>query len=203
MGVCTTSPVRTGVCPWLHAIATARAVIPRMCRALIEPSLSPVKETTDGGRTVTHSLYQTFTRHSLRANCTDPYRVQTGMQIRRTRSGRVRSGTLWVIAVIAAGCADASAPNHEPPPRDIHLLALQTFDGSGQAVHPDPAETPPSWDGASTQLAVTPYPNADASKENPSLFSARSFRDWFIPEGIVNPIAVPASGYCPTPTRCT
>jgi hypothetical protein len=125
------------------------------------------------------------------------------MRTSRTRSGSVRSGTLWAIAVVVAACADSSAPNHDPPPppRDIHLLALETFDGSGQAVHPDLAETPPSWDGAARQLTVTPYPNGDASKENPSLFSARSFRDWFVPEGIVNPIAVPATGYLSDPDQ--
>jgi hypothetical protein len=96
-------------------------------------------------------------------------------------------------------CADAAGPVPPPPPNNIHLLTLQTFDGSGQAVHPDPAVTPTSWGASSSQLMVTPYPNGDASKENPSLFEGRSSSEWFIPEGVMNPIARPAMGYLSDP----
>jgi hypothetical protein len=99
----------------------------------------------------------------------------------------------------AVACTDAAAPVPPPPPNGIQLLTLQTFDGSGQAVHPDPAITPPSWGASSNQLMVTPYPNGDASKENPSLFEGRSPREWFIPEGVMNPIARPAGGYLSDP----
>ena len=104
------------------------------------------------------------------------------------------------IAIALLACSDAASPPN-PPPRDIQLLTLETFDGSGQAVHPDPAETPLSWDGAASQLAVTPYPNGDAAKENPSLFAARSWHEWFVPDGIMNPIALPASGYLSDPDQ--
>ena len=107
-------------------------------------------------------------------------------------------------AALAGGiaCTDAAAPVQSPPPpppNDIQLLTLQTFDGSGQAVHPDPAVTPASWGGSSSQLMVTPYPNGDASKENPSLFEGSSRSEWFIPEGVMNPIARPATGYLSDP----
>jgi hypothetical protein len=46
---------------------------------------------------------------------------------------------------------------------------------------------------------VTPYPNGDASKENPSLFTAHSSRDWLVPNGVMNPIARPATGYLSDP----
>ncbi len=99
-------------------------------------------------------------------------------------------------------CSDAAAPGPQPPPpNDIHLLTLETFDGSGQAVHPDPAVTPMSWGGSTSQLMVTPYPNGDASKENPSLFEGRSPREWFIPDGVMNPIARPAMGYLSDPDQ--
>jgi len=108
---------------------------------------------------------------------------------------------LLLCAALGGGvaCADSAGPVPPPPPNDIHLLTLQTFDGSGQAVHPDPAVTPPSWGASSTQLMVTPYPSGDASKENPSLFEGRSVDEWFVPEGVMNPIARPAAGYLSDP----
>lgn len=103
-------------------------------------------------------------------------------------------------AVLLGGvaCSDAAAPV-PPPPDNIHLLTLETFDGSGEAVHPDPAVTPVSWGGSTSQLMVTPYPNGDASKENPSLFEGRSPREWFVPQGVMNPIARPSTGYLSDP----
>jgi hypothetical protein len=109
--------------------------------------------------------------------------------------------SVLICAALGGGiaCADAAGPILPPPPNDIHLLALETFDGSGQAVHPDPAITPPSWGMSSSQLMVTPYPGGDASKENPSLFEGRSSIEWFIPEGVMNPIARPSAGYLSDP----
>jgi hypothetical protein len=106
---------------------------------------------------------------------------------------------LCAALVAGVACTDTAGPVPPPPPNDIHLLALQTFDGSGEAVHPDPAMTPASWGASMSQLMVTPYPNGDASKENPSLFEGRSASEWFIPEGVMNPIARPASGYLSDP----
>jgi hypothetical protein len=106
--------------------------------------------------------------------------------------------TCGAVAGILA-CADASAPTHPPPPTDIQVLTLDTFDGSGQAVHPDPAITPLSWSETSNQLMVTPYPNGDASKENPSLFTTHSEREWQVPSGVMNPIARPMTGYLSDP----
>ena len=103
--------------------------------------------------------------------------------------------------VLAIACTDASAPVDGPPPPSIQLITLQTFDGSGQAVHPDPAIAPLSWNGMINQLAVTPYPNGDATKENPSLYSGKSWREWVVPDGITNPIATPASGYLSDPDQ--
>lgn len=78
------------------------------------------------------------------------------------------------------------------------MLSLVTYDGSGQAVHPDAALTPETWDAARTQLFVTPYPNGDASKENPSLYTGSMF-DWLVPAGVTNPIARTATGYLSDP----
>jgi len=106
---------------------------------------------------------------------------------------------LLVAFLVSLACSDASSPRKVPPPTDLHVLALETFDGSGQAVHPDAAITPVTWAPDQTQLFVTPYPNGDATKENPSLFTGRSFVDWRIPSGVMNPIARPAAGYLSDP----
>ena len=116
-------------------------------------------------------------------------------------SGTSRNLTYLLLAgaaTLVVACTDAAAPGNPPPA--IVLLALRTFDGSGQAVHPDPAITPLTWNGSTRQLAVTPYPYGDASKENPSLFTARSWHDWPVPDGVMNPIVEPRSwGYLSDP----
>ena len=115
-----------------------------------------------------------------------------------TSISRIIEFVVPACAVFAIACTDAAAPV-KPPPGNVQLLTLQTFDGSGQAVHPDPAITPLSWNGSTTQLAVTPYPNGDASKEDPSLYTGRSLREWLVPDGVMNPIASPQSGYLSDP----
>jgi hypothetical protein len=74
-------------------------------------------------------------------------------------------------------------------PGGITLLALTTFDGSGQTVHPDFA----SREGSS-YLAITPYPGGNASYENPSLFASTDRLVWRVPAGVTNPIVSPARG---------
>jgi hypothetical protein len=106
---------------------------------------------------------------------------------------------LLVLAMFTIACADAAGPVDGGPPGSVHLLALETFDGSGQAVHPDAAVTPVGWGGSDAELFATPYPNGDASKENPSLFTKRSRLDWFVPDGVMNPIAQPNGGYLSDP----
>lgn len=96
-------------------------------------------------------------------------------------------------------CSDAAGPHNGQPREGIRVLSLMTFDGSGQAVHPDPALTPVIWDGSESQLFVTPYPNGDITKENPSLFAQSSLFDWRVPSGVTNPVISPVSGYLSDP----
>src|SRR3954463_12267985 len=122
----------------------------------------------------------------------------------RTRRAKLVRESRFLAALIAAiACTDAAAPIVKPPPMlNITVLSLETYDGSGQAVHPDPAETPVDWGGgAGEQLFVTPYPNGDASKENPSLFTRTPMERWLVPSGVINPIARPAAGYLSDPDQ--
>ncbi|HUQ98935.1 MAG TPA: hypothetical protein VM166_05720 [Gemmatimonadaceae bacterium] len=107
--------------------------------------------------------------------------------------------TLLLLVVVQTACSDAGGPPTDRPPANVKLLLLETFDGSGQAVHPDAALTPVTWGDAVTQLFVTPYPYGDASKENPSLYSRRTFLNWIVPSGVINPIVRPVSGYLSDP----
>jgi hypothetical protein len=103
-----------------------------------------------------------------------------------------------LLVLTALACTDAAAP-HRDPELAIRLLSLATFDGSGQAVHPDAAVTPLTWASSERALFATPYPFGDASKENPSLYSKRSALDWPVPPGVMNPIARPSAGYLSDP----
>ncbi|HMH25139.1 MAG TPA: hypothetical protein VK542_00990, partial [Gemmatimonadaceae bacterium] len=118
----------------------------------------------------------------------------------RTKFAQVAVGLSFVTALgSVVACSDASSPVTVPPPPDLRVLTLETFDGSGQAVHPDVALTPLAWAPDQMQLFATPYPNGDASKENPSLYTGKSFVDWLVPPGVMNPVARPAAGYLSDP----
>jgi len=110
---------------------------------------------------------------------------------------RIRAIAVWFV-LGAVACSDGAGPIPGPP-SDLHLLALETYDGSGQAVHPDAAITPLTWGASETELFATPYPFGDASKENPSLYAKSSALDWLVPPGVMNPIARPGAGYLSDP----
>jgi hypothetical protein len=81
----------------------------------------------------------------------------------------------------------------------LMALDLDTYDGSGQAVHPDHSWLPPGWPDATQALVVTPYPFGNANFENPSLYTAIGGEGWTVPAGLTNPIARPATGYFSDP----
>jgi hypothetical protein len=71
------------------------------------------------------------------------------------------------------------------------ILTFETYDGSGQVVHPDVF-----WVSDSLLLALTPYPLFMADYENPSLFFTKNGKNYSIPRGIHNPlIEKPKTGY--------
>jgi hypothetical protein len=77
-------------------------------------------------------------------------------------------------------------------------LHFDTFEGSGQVVHPDYAATP-GWH-VPRHLAITPYPNGSSARELPSLFASWSAVDWIVPPGVPNPVEqAPVDGYLSDP----
>jgi len=79
-------------------------------------------------------------------------------------------------------------------------LPLPTYDGSGETVHPDVAHAPAWFPNRHWFMAVTPYPNGDAARENPSLLFAVDPFHWSVLPGAKNPIVKPAkAGYLSDP----
>jgi hypothetical protein len=78
-------------------------------------------------------------------------------------------------------------------------LNLVTYDGSGQAVHPDVVVLDEPWNGYRYWMAATPYPNSNDTVENPSIWASHDGSAWVVPAGLTNPIHAPASGFEPDP----
>jgi hypothetical protein len=103
--------------------------------------------------------------------------------------------------LLLAGCGSGSSD----PPKSVAVqpsgqlsnatapLTTPTYDGSGQAMHPGIVYFPGGWHGFNYWLVVTPYPNYDATKENPSILASTDNVSWVVPAGLTNPIA-PGTG---------
>ena len=119
----------------------------------------------------------------------------------------------WQLGPIeGARTAEATLPGAEPavftaiaessdalPFDDLTPLVFQTYDGSGQVVHPDYAAAPAGVFGLPLHLAITPYPFGDAKFENPSFFESRRRDVWTRPSGGPDPVVLPAAGYLSDP----
>lgn len=70
-------------------------------------------------------------------------------------------------------------------------LATPTYDGSGQATHPDVVTFPGGWNGFRYWMADTPYAGGNDRLENPSILVSNDGLHWSVPPGARNPL-VPA-----------
>jgi hypothetical protein len=94
----------------------------------------------------------------------------------------------------------ATSPAEVELPLDVIVpLTLETYDRSGQTVHPDFVATGPGWTHSSDYLFLTPYPNGNAMLENPSVYESLDLLHWNAPGGVINPIAAPQEGYYSDP----
>ncbi|MCX9028189.1 MAG: LamG domain-containing protein, partial [Candidatus Methanoperedens sp.] len=79
--------------------------------------------------------------------------------------------------------------------RGTMQLDIPTYDGSGQAVHPDVYYNANGWRGYKYWMVMTPYPNGNDAYENPSILVSNDGISWSVPQGLQNPIdPQPASG---------
>jgi len=75
-------------------------------------------------------------------------------------------------------------------------LETPTYDGSGQATHPDVVYFEDEWNGYKYWMTMTPYPNSNNAYENPSILASLDEYNWVEPDGITNPVEpAPAVGY--------
>jgi hypothetical protein len=123
--------------------------------------------------------------------------TMTGRQTMQVRSNGARQLTLVAFAVPAecppGGCSPGGLTGAEP----FRLLTVATYDGSGEAVHPDLL---PGWRlGDPFLLAYTPYPGGDALHENPSIATSLDAMTWRAPTGVTNPLAVSIGGHLSDP----
>jgi hypothetical protein len=121
-----------------------------------------------------------------------------------------------VMAALVSGCSERRLPEAwgigvhkfdagrfgliaDPPPAadplaerivDDPMLVIPTYDGSGQATHPD-VILDPNAAGTRLLMAMTPYPYSDDRIENPSLLASRNGMVFREIEGIVNPLVPP------------
>jgi hypothetical protein len=114
---------------------------------------------------------------------------------------------LVLAAALAVACGEAgggpSAPSGASPgtpssggvpaSSGVMVVPVTTYEGSGQAVHPDAANTPFGWSAATTHVVATPYPNGQPRVENPSFYDVLAPYSWVPPTGATNPIAAPSS----------
>lgn len=77
-------------------------------------------------------------------------------------------------------------------PANTQMATPVPYFGS-ELVHPDVVYCPNGWQGFRYWMAVTPYPNADSTYENPSLYASNDGQTWVTPPGASNPI-VPYPG---------
>ena len=101
---------------------------------------------------------------------------------------------MLVVAADGGVAARANAFADPAPPSSITPLSLITYEGSGQAVHPDFVRLPATWSGDPYRLVATPYPGGNAAYENPSLFAGSTGTHWFVPSGVHNPLELPSAG---------
>ncbi|MEP7066252.1 MAG: Ig-like domain-containing protein [Gemmatimonadota bacterium] len=105
-----------------------------------------------------------------------------------------------VVSANGGAVAYASAFADALPVGDVHPMPLETYEGSGQAVHPDFVRLPPAWAGDPFRLVATPYPGGNAGFENPSLYTGSTGTLWTVPTGITNPVEQPQGiGYLSDP----
>lgn len=75
-------------------------------------------------------------------------------------------------------------------------LATPTYDGSGEAVHPDVLDLPGGWRGQRYWIAMTPYAKSSTKLENPSLLVSDDGIGLRVPAGVTNPV-VQRPGHSP------
>lgn len=70
-------------------------------------------------------------------------------------------------------------------------MTVPTYDGTGQAVHPDVVLFANGWHGSKYWLTMTPYAASDQKVENPSILTSGDGVQVAVPAGLTNPVVAP------------
>lgn len=111
-------------------------------------------------------------------------------------------GEHTLIASVAGYGAVTVSANADPAPlmlNSVHLLRLETPDGSGQTVHPDFANITTPGPLQSYFLGISAYPLGNFEYENPSVYTSLDLVHWNPPDSATNPVAFPQHGYLSDP----
>ena len=103
---------------------------------------------------------------------------------------RISLALVALVAFIALACGEGPVR----PPTLANAPTFQeipTYDGSGQAMHPDIAYFPDGWHGYKYWMAMTPYTYDSAGRENPSIVVSNDGSSWLVPPGLTNPLVPP------------
>jgi hypothetical protein len=118
------------------------------------------------------------------------------------RGGHARA-LLCLVVLVACSQGEITdtpiLPEYEPSVgspanEEIRRLTLDTYEASGQTVHPDVA-----FGDREALLAVTPYPGGDTYHENPSVFVPAGGYEWKVQDGGRNPIVRPEGKHLSDP----
>jgi hypothetical protein len=130
---------------------------------------------------------------------------------------RLHNPVVWLVAALCAGGCEHSPPtaarietcravacqggleDRVSLADGLKSLRFLTYEGSGQAMHPDVALTPRGWSTYQRHLVLTPYPFGNQASENPSMFAGDDGLTWTVEAGVTNPVARPDAGYLSDP----
>jgi hypothetical protein len=114
--------------------------------------------------------------------------------------------SLTALPLLSSSCTDRSptAPGASSPASSSRALGadavfiveptvmdIPTYDGAGQAVHPDVVLFPAPWHGSRYWLTMTPYAGSNQLVENPSILTSNDGVHVSLPMGLTNPV-IPA-----------
>jgi hypothetical protein len=123
------------------------------------------------------------------------------VSVRRAAVVAVVPFIFGLLCYCGGGSATALTPPQAPVLYPAHLenaaapLVTPTYDGSGQATHPGIVQFAKRSHGYEYWMVMTPYPQSDKTKENPSILASHDGQQWEVPAGLANPIALPPSTF--------
>ena len=122
-----------------------------------------------------------------------------GLARARWKLGAVPGRHLLSVAAMGSAPLDVEAFAGTGGGTPLQAVSFLTYDGSGQAVHPDFIPHPFADAPSADFLTLTPYPEGNAAYENPSVFSDTDLLHWRVPVGASNPVVSPHGGYLSDP----